>query len=337
MSARLRIVLALVLTAVLLGGAALYAVVAVADYRARQSPAGVQRDAAPAGGGDGQRIVFRSTDIDDGYGLVASVAVSDPRGERAISSTACDRVDSTPSESMCLRIDRGVLTTFSANLLSTDGEVVRSWPLPGLPSRTRLSPDGSLVGFTSFVSGESYGSIAFSTATRIARVDGTLDYGNLEAFTLLVDGQQNTAVDRNFWGVTFSTDPNVFYATAATGGSTWLVEGDLAARTLTTVHQTVECPSLSPDGTRIAFKKNVSTGTAHWTVTVLDLATGKETAMPDDRSIDDQVEWLDDSTLLYSVPREGTVGDSDVWSVAADGSGEPARFIEHASSPAVVR
>lgn len=36
-----------------------------------------------------------------------------------------------------------------------------------------------------------------------------------------------------------------------------LVEGDLAARTVRTVVENVECPSLSPEGARIAFKQAV--------------------------------------------------------------------------------
>lgn len=35
------------------------------------------------------------------------------------------------------------------------------------------------------------------------------------------------------------------------------MRGDVTARTLTTVHRNVECPSLSPDGTRVAYKKRV--------------------------------------------------------------------------------
>ena len=71
--------------------------------------------------------------------------------------------------------------------------------------------------------------------------------------------------------------------------------------------------------------------------TILDLATGAVELLPEKRSIDDQIEWLDDDTILYGMPREATPGDSDVWSLAVDGSAEPTVFLEHAWSPAVVR
>jgi len=187
------------------------------------------------------------------------------------------------------------------------------------------------------ISTRSVFTVGFSTATEITSVDGH-DYGNLETFGLTVDGKPLTATDRNFWGVTFTQDDNVFYATAASGGNTWLVRGDLAARTLTAIRRTAECASVSPDGSRIAYKKNVSTtATAYWSIAVLDLRTGEESMLPEKHDVDDQVEWLDDSTILYGLPRIEQPGDSDVWSIASSGSGSPRLFIEHAWSPSVVR
>lgn len=341
MTRRVRITLAVVLTAVLLGAATVYCVTAIAAFQARRAPAVVASSVSTSEHSPGATVMFRNTDIANGYGYVASVPAAAPRSTRAFTDVQCDRVYAAvtsggDTESMCLRIDRGILTTFSANLLDSAGTTIKTWPLPGLPSRTRISPDGELVAFTAFVTGESYGSIDFSTATQISATDGT-DFGNLETFTLLINGESTTAADRNFWGVTFTDNNNEFYATAATGGHTWLVRGDLAARTLTSVRETAECPSVSPDGTRIAYKKNVSTGAeAHWSIAVLDLATSKETLMPDDRNIDDQVEWLDDDTLLYAMPG-ATAGDSDVWKIAADAGSASTLFIPHASSPTVVR
>ena len=337
MTSRARLVTAVVLTVVLLGATAAYCVSAIVGYQARQAvPADAQTAAFDTQVAD-DRIVFRNTTADAAYGLVASVSAADAGGSRSVSDVPCDRVYSEARSTMCLRIDRGVLTTFSANLLDAEGAVQKSWPLPGIPSRTRVSPDGERVAFTSFVTGEAYATVGFATATQISTIDGE-DFGNLEGFSFTVDGAANTAIDRNFWGVTFADDDSTFYATGATGGTTWLVRGDLEARTLTGIRPGAECPSLSPDGSRIAYKKNVSTtGSVHWAVAVLDLTTNEETVLNDPRSIDDQVEWLDDETLLYAVPRSGATGDSDVWSASASGGGEPALFIEHASSPSVVR
>ncbi|MFI2753392.1 hypothetical protein ACGIF2_08155 [Cellulomonas sp. P22] len=288
----------------------------------------------------GAHVVFRSTAPGAEYGHVAMVALDDPAGPRAFTSVACDRVDAVPTARSCLRTVRGIATRFEAQLLDADWQPVQTWPLPGIPSRTRLSSDGSMLATTSFVTGHDYASIGFSTQTVVHHADGTTS-GNLEDFALTVDGNPFTNADRNIWGVTF-VDDTTFYATAASAsaGTTWLVRGSLADRTLVALRENVECPSLSPDGTRIAFKKDVSTGaTPYWSIGVLDLASGTEVVVGEQRDVDDQIEWLDDRTLLYGMAREGDgeIGVSDVWSVAAQADAQPTLFIPQAWSPAVVR
>ncbi|MGO4105368.1 hypothetical protein AB4Y63_15565 [Leifsonia sp. YAF41] len=336
MSTRVRIWLAATLALLLLGGALTYGLVAWAGYQQRSSaPSEVQtKTDAPA---TGPHIIFRNTASGMGYGLVASVPLADPSGPRTVTTVACDRVYATRTMGMCLHIDRGVVTTFTASLMDANWSETQSWPLPGIPSRTRISADSRLITSTAFVTGESYATVGFSTQTVIRSLDG-YDSGNLQDFPLLVDGQPVTAIDRNVWGVTFSADDNVFYATAASGGRTWLVRGDRAARTLTAIQDTAECPSLSPDGTQIAYKKNQATVTSpHWAIAVLTLATGVETVLPEKANVDDQVEWLDSHTLLYGLASPTTIGDSTVWSVLADGTRAPRPYIEHAWSPSVVR
>jgi hypothetical protein len=337
-SSRVRVWLVGVIGALLLAGAAGYGIIAWADHRDRASAPSEAQSVTTDDLPTGPRVVFRNTAGGDGYGLVASVPLADPTGVRTITGLACDRVYATAILQSCLHTDRGVVTTFNGTLLDATGGEVDAWPLAGVPSRTRISPDSRLVAATSFVTGESYATVRFSTMTTISTTDGSLDYGNLEDFALLVDGARVTAADRNIWGVTFGADDNTFFATAASAGRTWLVRGDLTARTLTAIRDTAECPSLSPDGTRIAYKKDRSPDdTAAWSIAVLDLATGTETILPEERSVDDQVEWLDTETLLYGLARADEVGDSDVWSLSADGTSEATLFLAHAWSPAVIR
>ncbi|TFD52139.1 hypothetical protein E3T55_07075 [Cryobacterium frigoriphilum] len=331
---------------VLFGAAAAFGIAAFSDYQRQQAkPSGMLTAEAGSAGiaavagseADVARIVFRNTALGADYGFVAAVPLTDPRGARVVTDVSCDRVYATNEYEMCLRVNRGVVTTFSADLLDGNGALVKSWPLPGMPSRTRISADSTLVSFSAFITGESYSTIGFAIATQIAEVNGP-DSGTLEDFALTVGGKPVTAADRNIWGVTFTSDANVFYATAASGGRTWLVRGDRAARTLVAVRDGVECPSISPDGTRIAYKKVVSTSpTTTWTVAVLDLATNEEVVIPEPNSVDDQVEWLNDSTVIYGLLRADDSGASDVWSAPSDGSSAPTLLIEHAWSPAVIR
>lgn len=336
MKARSRRLLLPVVTVLLVAGAGVGAAVAWTGYQARLDPpaaAATPRPTLPAG----PLLVFRSTEIGDQYGLVASVPLADPTAKRTVTDLPCDRVYATHEDLMCLHTDRGVLTTFGATLYDAAGDRLKDWALPGVPSRTRISADSTLVAETSFVTGSSYGVKAFSTRTQIAQVNG-IDYGSLDDFTLLVDGAKVTADDRNFWGVTFSSDDNTFFATAASGGHHWLVRGNLRGRSLVAIKDGAECPSLSPDGTRIAYKKNVSTtSTPRWTLAVLDFASGVETQLPIDANVDDQAEWLDDGTLLYGLADPAKPGDSNVYSIAIDGRHAPTLFLAHAWSPSVVR
>jgi Tol biopolymer transport system component len=95
------------------------------------------------------------------------------------------------------------------------------------------------------------------------------------------------------------------------------------------IHDHVECPSLSPDGTRIAFKRSLNSH-GSWRLYVLDLHTMRETALAEPRSVDDQVEWTDDAHISYWLH-------SDTWIVRADGKGSARRLLTDASSSVVVR
>ncbi|MFQ4147482.1 hypothetical protein AAGW05_02110 [Arthrobacter sp. LAPM80] len=337
MSARTRMAWLAAITVVVLGAAVIYALWSYNQYQLRQQRASGVALSTDAAWPSGPRIIFRNTAVGSGYGHVAMVSLEEPAGPRTITEAACDRVYAAAGTQMCLRTNAGIVTTFEAARYDSQWREQQDYPLPGNPSRVRVSPDGKLFATTVFITGHAYAPASFSTATVIAKTAGG-DYGNLEDFPLIVDGARIAPVDRNVWGVTFTKDQNTFYATAASGQKTWLVQGDLAKRTLTSLRENAECPSLSPDGTKIAFKKNLKPGpTPFWNLAVLDLDSNTETLLAQPRSIDDQAEWLDGSTLLYGLPREGTAGDEDVWSVRIESGAVPELLIEHAWSPSVLR
>lgn len=282
------------------------------------------------------RLVFRSTD-DDSYGLLAAVSAADPDGAPVVSSQQCQRVDARAGRTVCVAVDTGFLDTVHAYVLDEDLQVVHDLPVKGVPSRVRLSPDGARVAITVFVAGHSYAAAGFSTATTIWDTGTGERLGELERFRFTHAGETVDAVDRNFWGVTFARDGSTFYATMATGGRTYLVRGDLRSRTGETVTDGVECPSLSPDETRIAFKQRRPGEVIRWTLAVLDLRTLERTVLPVEGDVDDQPYWLDDATVAYARPRGDTGQDAsreDTWTVPADGS-RPARVLRHDASSLV--
>ncbi len=203
-------------------------------------------------------------------------------------------------------------------------------PLPGLPSRARVSPDGRYGAATVFVTGHAYSGSDASTRTVIVDMKSDqLAIEDLERLEIWRDGVRVEMPGANFWGVTFARDSNRFYATLSSAGKTWLVEGDVSARRVKMLRENVECPSLSPDGTRLAFKKRVG-GPGQWRLSVLDLATLQDRALAEERATDDQVEWLDDHHVLYQRA-------ASVWAVDVDGSTPPRVFLSGGASPVAVR
>ncbi|CAL8976148.1 hypothetical protein CELL_02236 [Cellulomonas sp. T2.31MG-18] len=285
-------------------------------------------------------VVFRSTLPGTHYGEVAVVPLTDPAGPRAFTDAACDQLDTVGTTTVCLRVVRDVVTRYESAVLDASWRPTVTWPLPGVPSRSRISPDGGLVATTAFITEQACSKAGSSTETRIHRADGT-DLGNLEEWALTVDGKPYTATDRNFWGVSF-VDDETFYVTAASqsANATWLVRGTVSARTLTAVRTGGEYPSVSPDGTRVAYKKLLRTdaGQKVWAFAVLTLGTGTETVYDATAGTDDQAQWLDDTTILYGLARADEPGTTDVWSLDVGTlAARPTLFIPGAWSPAVVR
>lgn len=272
-------------------------------------------------------VMFRTTVLDNHYGQLATVPLDDLDKSRTPLGLSCERAYFAGGYGVCMTAERGVMTTYQAFIFDNTLQPRHSVLLQGIPSRTRVSPDGRYAAITVFVSGHSYTPGSFSTRVEIYHTaDGSL-IAELEQFTVERDGKPFREIDFNFWGVTFAADGNRFYATLGTGGQNYLVEGDLAARHARVIHAGVECPSLSPDGQRVVFKRLTKSG---WHLYVVDLHTGVETPLAEMRSVDDQAEWFDDSRVLYAFG-------NDIWVVPADGGGAPVVFLANAYSPAVVR
>jgi hypothetical protein len=280
----------------------------------------------------GPRIVFRSMAWGPHRDELAGVPAADPQGPRTASGVTCLRFHAAAGTGICLQAERGpVNDTYRALVLDSALHTTRRIGLAGIPTRARVSPSGHLVAWTVFVGGDSYAGTDFSTRTSILDTRTGALQPTLEDYTLTRDGRRLRASDLNYWGVTFADDTR-FYATAATGGHTYLIRGDVTTRTAVTLRTNVECPSLSPDGTRIAFKKRVPglSPDAPWRLYVLDLATLRDHPTAESRNVDDQAVWTGNQTLAYSLP--GDYG-SDLYTVPATTPGTPRLLMASALSP----
>jgi hypothetical protein len=263
---------------------------------------------------------------------VGLVDVARPKMDVTVLPLRCQRIDVGGGTGLCLIPKASALrAVLEAKILDRTLGVRRTITLGGIPSRARVSPDGRYGAVTAFQTGHSYASPGqFSTSTTLIDLTrGTVLY-DVEKLTIFRNGERFHARDFNFWGVTFTRKPGFFYVTLASGARTYLVKVDMRTKRGTVLHTNVECPSLSPDNTRIAFKKRVDDANGRWRLTVLDLRTMRETPLAETSSVDDQAEWLDDSHVLYGL-------DNEVWKVRADGTGQPELVLEGAQSPSIVR
>lgn len=316
-----KILVALVALCVVAGGA----YVAVAAL----GPNETTTDARPQAG-----AVLARSDV-----MVRAVEPSNPRLNGRVFLVDHGKVKQLPGDLSCERVyfaaGRGICmgvapsgVDYTAQIFDAKMQTLNTIPLSGLPSRARVSADGRYGAMTVFVSGDSYleSSTAFSTRTYVVDMANGKAIEQLEQFSVSKDGRPVDAIDFNFWGITFDPkDSDRFYATLGTGDHHYLVEGSIKGREMKVLRDGVECPSLSPDGKQIAYKSRIGQSN-RWHLRVLDVATLKDHGLAETHSIDDQAEWLDDHTLAYS---DGT----NVYTVPADGSGEPGLLVRDASSP----
>ncbi len=283
-------------------------------------------------------VLFRNLDLqpEGAFGRLAAAPLAAADGSdgarppRAVTGQSCVRVHTGGDRGICLEmLDEG---TRKATLRVFGPDLAELWstPLDGLPSRARVSRDGSVGAVTVFVTGHSYSDGAMSTRTTLVDLRALrVLVADLEELPVTRDGQRVAAADVNFWGVTFAPAGSTFHATLGSSGKTWLLEGDLQSRQMRTLREDVECPSRSPDGSKLVFKKRRD-GADGWRLHVLELATMAERALDETRSIDDQVEWLDDAHVLY---KHG----ANVYSLPLAPGSKAEIFLERASSPAVAR
>jgi hypothetical protein len=258
---------------------------------------------------------------------------------RAVTDLPCARLYMAAGNGICLSDHGDILNPYKAVFFGPDFKARAEKPLAGVPSRARVSADGKYGTSTVFVTGDSYAPGSFSTRTTIWDMAAGSEVVNLEDFTVWSGGKQLQSPDHNFWGVTFDpANSGHFFATLGTKGHTYLVDGDVAGRKVNILRDGVECPSVSPDGTRIAFKQRTSAGGADlptWQLAVLDLGTLKDHPLAETRTVDDQAEWLDNSTVAYAV--DTGVGAPSIYATAADGTGSPRLLVADADSPSAAR
>jgi hypothetical protein len=324
-----------VIAAICVGGGGAYVAIAAltadgttSDARPRAVVDARGAAALPQGG----ELLVRAVDYDNPRlnGRLFDVALEPDVEPQQTGELACERVyENASGDGLCLAAERHGFD-YEAIVYGEGRRARERFSIPGVPDRARVSPDGRYAGFTAFLSGHTYsaGVRSFSTHTAIVDMRAGEQLFKLDELEVTRDGEPFERADANFWGVAFAGGDR-FYATLGSGGEHYLLEGRVSSRQAKIVRTHVECPSPSPDGTRIAYKRRIGEQD-RWRLHVLDLRSGRDVALAERRSIDDQPEWLGDHTVVYS-------DDRHVYAVPADGSGRPRRVVARASSPVGLR
>ncbi len=286
---------------------------------------------------DGPLILFRHAAPGDFYGRLGVVRLPLPAaGEvpRMIAPISCDWVHYASGRGVCMVADESRLPVpYYAYVFDRSFREQHRLSLTGPPIRVRVAPGGHHAALTVFEQGHSYADQMFSTRTIVIDTATGRTIADLEDLPVTRNGRPFKSVDFNFWGVTFEGDGDGFYVTLKTGNAKYLAKGSLAARRMEVIHDDVECPSLSPDGRWIAFKKPLDHG--RWRLTVLEVATGAERALNQSQpSVDDQVDWFDSNHVVY---HDSSPEGMNVWRLSIDGVESSRLLLRGAWSPAVER
>lgn len=280
----------------------------------------------------GGALLVRAVDHDNERlnGRLYSAELRPGAEPRRAGDLACERVhENAAGDGLCLAAKPHGFD-YEAIVYGPGRRPRHRFSVAGVPDRARVSPDGRYAGFTTFLSGHTYsaGVRTFETRTAIVDMRAGRELFALGELEVERDGERFERADANLWGIAFAGGDR-FYATLGSGGRHYLVEASVGSRKARVVAEHVECPSPSPDGRRIAYKRRIGKQD-RWRLHVLDLRSGRDVALAERRSIDDQPEWLDDDTVVYS-------DDRTVYALPADGGGRPHRLVERASSPVALR
>jgi len=308
--------------------------VAVAAVSPTATPVEIGPALAP-----GEILVVNRVPGDD-YGRLA---IRHTDGSRTLLDRECMRVHISTEIGVCLSEEAGLVTSFRTTFfpaVDIDAEI-KSYA-SALPSRARISPDGTFSAVTAFVTGTSYADVGSGETTTIVTIDeieGTSLLRGASQFEVLSDDSRYRNFAAQYWGITFAADEDEIYVTGFYEDAPEIMRGSLQEMTLEPTDWVGSCPSLSPDGKTLVFKEMRPDG--GFDLVAVDLASESKWMLGETRSVDDQVEWLDNDTILYSLHPEDNdqalQPEFDIWMLDIAEGSEPELFLPNADSPAVPR
>jgi len=274
-------------------------------------------------------IMFRSLAPRDEHGHVAMLSLNPGDTARHVSPLSCARVHYARGAGLCLVVEREKQASSNVAYIF-DRTFTRRHriALRGIPTRARISPDGRRASITTYVEEESPEGERLVTDSVVIDIASGRVLADLRSFRLVHDGPPLIgAIDVS--GVAFESDGDRFFATVSTATQRYLAAGSIGEQRLTTLRSGVANEALAPDGRHLVVKRlNDERGV--WQLAVIDLRTWVERDLNQGpRSVDDQVEWLDNDHVMFHDVVDDTTA---IWLLPIDGIAAPRVFVRDAFS-----
>jgi hypothetical protein len=278
-------------------------------------------------------IMFRALAPRDAHGRVTMRGLA-PDAQPLVSALTCSRLHYAGGRGLCAAQEQRASDVLNVAYVFDERMTIgRRFVLSGVPTRLRVSPNGRFGAITT------YGEQETSRGERLATHTGLLDLqsgqslGDVGDFRL---DNRGPAIERPFdvASVAFEADGERFFATLSTDRERYLVAGSQRERRLTVIRAGVASEALSPNGHRLVIKRLLPER-GFWQLAVIDLRTWTEHDLRQGpRSVDDQVEWLDNEHVMYhDVDGESTA----LGMLPIDGVNGPRLLVKTAYSGVVQR
>ena len=280
-------------------------------------------------------LIFRTLAPRDAHGRVAMLPLSSDDPTRHLTPLSCARVHYARGAGLCLVYERVQdVTVYAAYTFDRWLRRRQRIPLGGVPTRARVSPNGRRAAVTTYAEEESPQGERLVTQSVIIDMRAGRVIGNLRDFRVVNDGQPAITGPVDLSSVAFEGDGDRFFATLTTPTERYLAAGSVNERRITAIRAGVANEALSPDGNHLIVKRLVSES-GFWQLAVIDLRTWAERDLKQGtRSVDDQVEWLDNDHVMYHDVVDDTTA---IWMLPIDGITGPSVFVRDAFSGSAQR
>jgi hypothetical protein len=279
-------------------------------------------------------LIFRTLAPPDAHGKVALLPLSAAGGERRLTSLSCVRLHYAGGRGLCV-VQESVKNNpaYAAYVFDRTLTRGRRIPLAGVPTRVRVAPNGRRGAITTYFEEESPAGERLAIDSIVVDMASGRVVADLREFRIENDGLPPPTPPFDIGNVAFERDGDRFFAAIATSGERYLAAGSIRERRMTTIRTGIANESLSPDGRRLLVKKQTAPG--FWQLSVIALRDWSERHLQHgERSIDDQVEWLDNEHVIY---HDTDDGGTSLWMLDVDGVSGPRVFVKDAYSGAVQR